>query len=223
MLAALAASAVLPAWTAPPLPLARPVPAGGPKVAAASRFAGPAVMVIAAYALIQGSHAGLYGFASISWTARGFSEALVGALWAVGLIVEIALFARMAGLGRSLPVATGLIVAGGLAAVIRWAGMATEPGPALALFYQCLHGVSYAATHLGAVAALDVLASEGKRARMQGKLAAATAACMAGFTFIAGRLYATSPPLAFAAMLVPAGLGLAFAILVFIRARRSQA
>ena len=54
----------------------------------------PAALVwfIAGGALLQGSHATVYGFGSIEWRAQGISESVIGWLWAIGVIAEVILF-----------------------------------------------------------------------------------------------------------------------------------
>ena len=73
----------------------------------------PAAKLSAAGALIQSSHAVYYAFGTIHWQAAGHSEAVIGWLWAEGVIAETVLAAasivsksasmvrRAAGLGTS--------------------------------------------------------------------------------------------------------------------------
>ncbi len=49
--------------------------------------------IILASALIQGSHAAYYGFGSITWQAAGLSGLTIAALWAIGVVAEIVVFA----------------------------------------------------------------------------------------------------------------------------------
>ena len=51
------------------------------------------VAVLVACSLVQASHALYYGFSTIDWTAKGLSDTTIGALWALGVVVEILLFA----------------------------------------------------------------------------------------------------------------------------------
>ena len=44
-------------------------------------------------ALLQGSHAAYYGFSAIYWKSAGYSGTLIGYLWALGVVAEIAMFA----------------------------------------------------------------------------------------------------------------------------------
>lgn len=108
------------------------------------------VLFLVAGGCIHGSHATFYTFGALHWQALGLSSAWVGALWAIGVIAEVALFAFSAGVARRLsPVQ--LILAGGAASVIRWTAMAFNPPLALLLPLQVLHALSYGAVQLGAV------------------------------------------------------------------------
>jgi PPP family 3-phenylpropionic acid transporter len=51
------------------------------------------IAVLAAASLIQGSHALYYGFSAVAWRNAGFEGSTVAALWALGVIAEILLFA----------------------------------------------------------------------------------------------------------------------------------
>ena len=49
--------------------------------------------IIVASALIQGSHAAYYTFASISWQAAGLGGLTIAGLWVLGVLAEIVVFA----------------------------------------------------------------------------------------------------------------------------------
>ena len=51
------------------------------------------VAAIAAASLVQASHAVYYGFATIDWQGASYDGSVIGALWALGVVAEIALFA----------------------------------------------------------------------------------------------------------------------------------
>ena len=98
----------------------------------------PAFLAIAGAAgLIQASHAIYYGFSTLDWQRAGFDGTTIGALWALGVLAEIALFAVS---GR-LPAAVtpkALIVAGAVGAFIRWSAMALDPPAAMLPALQIL-------------------------------------------------------------------------------------
>ncbi len=71
-------------------------PAGGlpNRASAAHLLRNPAfLLAIAAASLVQASHAVYYGFSTLDWQALGYDGGVIGALWALGVLAEIALFA----------------------------------------------------------------------------------------------------------------------------------
>lgn len=109
------------------------------------------VRLLVACGLIQGSHAVYYAFATLHWRAAGYSELVIGALWAEGVIAEIVLFLFATPLLRRIGPA-GFVVLAGAAAGLRWCGTgATESLWALVPL-QLLHAFSFGAAHLGAMA-----------------------------------------------------------------------
>jgi PPP family 3-phenylpropionic acid transporter len=176
--------------------------------------------VIAAGACTQASHAALYAFGSLHWRDLGFSSATVGWLWAIGVVAEIAVFA---GLGRDVGrgAAFRLILVGAGSAVFRFAALASDPGLVPTFALQALHGLSFAATHLGTMAAFALLAPEGARGRAQGTLSAAMALGMAAGTVASGPVYRAAGPLVFLAMVPLAAAGFVLALLA-MRAYRGQ-
>jgi hypothetical protein len=109
------------------------------------------LLMLATSATIQSSHALLYAFGTIHWLAAGYGAGTIGWLWALSVIAEIMLFWAGKNLLRRLK-GPELFVMGAAAALIRWllAGLGT--GLPLLCLVQSLHGFSFAATHLAAVA-----------------------------------------------------------------------
>jgi PPP family 3-phenylpropionic acid transporter len=178
----------------------------------------PAFLVaIAAASLVQASHAVYYGFSTIDWQAAGYDGGVIGALWALGVMAEIALFALSARLPSTItPLA--LLLAGAAGAVVRWGAMAAAPPAILLPVLQCLHALSFGATHLGALAFVVRMAPPGLGATAQGYFAVAHGVTMAVATALAGVLYGRFGSGAYMAMafLAAAGGLCAFA------ARRAQ-
>lgn len=108
------------------------------------------LLFLVAAGLIQGSHAVYYAFGTLHWQAIGYSDDLIGVLWAEGVIAEIILFAFGNRLIRRFG-ADRLILFGGVAAAVRWTvtGL-TDALPAL-ICVQALHAFTFGATHLGAI------------------------------------------------------------------------
>jgi PPP family 3-phenylpropionic acid transporter len=169
------------------------------------------VMMLAAAALVQASHAMYYGFSTLDWRGAGLSGPYIGMLWALGVAAEIALFAVS---GR-LPPAIGptlLLIIGALGAVVRWSIMALQPPQILLPALQCLHALSFGATHLGALGFVMRTAPDHLGATAQGYLAVVNGVLMASATTLAGWLYAAYGGQTYGAMALMAGLGLLCAI-----------
>jgi len=159
---------------------------------------------IAAASLIQASHAVYYGFSALDWKAAGFDGGAIGALWALGVAAEIALFACS---GRLAIAPAKLIALGGAGGVLRWGAMALDPPTALLPPLQCLHALSFGATHLGAMGLIIRAAPAAYGATVQGYFAVALGLAMACAMAISGALYARWGDLAYAAMALAAGVG----------------
>ena len=178
---------------------------------------GAFLAVLAAASLIQASHAVFYGFSALEWRAAGLDGTLVAALWGLGVIAEIVLFAFSGRLPASFhPIV--LLIVGAFGATLRWSAMAFDPPTVLLPFLQLLHALSFGATHLGALTYLARNAPPGQSATAQGYLSIALGAAMAGAMGLSGVLYASFGSLAYAAMALAAVGGGACA-LVAQRAR----
>lgn len=170
------------------------------------------MIVIAAAALVQSSHAQVYSFGTLHWKAAGYSAEFIGIAWAVGVGAETLLFlvtARFPGFERAAPV---FLVLGGLGAALRWLAMSTDPGPESLVALQAMHGLSFAATYFGSVLVVASLAGPGHRARTQGGLAAASALGLALATFVCGRLVDAIGETTYVVMALLAGTGLCLAL-----------
>ena len=181
---------------------------GSPARASASELLrDPAFLAtIAAASLVQASHAVYYGFSTIDWQAAGYDGGVIGALWALGVIAEIALFALSARLPSAItPVALLLIGAAG--ALLRWCAMAMAPPLVVLPLLQCLHALSFGATHLGALAFVARVAPPGAGATVQGYFAVTLGITMAIATALAGVLYGRFGGAAYAVMAAMAAAG----------------
>lgn len=166
---------------------------------------------ILACGLIQTSHGVYYAFSTLAWQAAGYSEAVIGILWAEGVLAEVVLFAFGIGLIRRIGPVRLLVIAGAAAAV-RWLGTGlTEALPALAVL-QLLHAFSFGAAHL---AAMHYIAKE-----IPVELSASAQSLYSGLVWgvflgigllAAGLLYEAMAVRAFLPMVVPALAGSIFA------------
>src|SRR5271156_3444767 len=102
--------------------------------------------IIAASALIQGSHSTYYVFGSITWQLAGLGGLTIAALWALGGVAEIAVFALSPRFALQPSV---LVVIGGCGAMLRWLITAQEPPVAMLAVVQLAHGVSFGLTQVG--------------------------------------------------------------------------
>jgi PPP family 3-phenylpropionic acid transporter len=195
------------------VPLPRDEPATERPPTGHSHLRQPAFLAIAAAgSLIQASHAVYYGFATVDWAAKGFGGAMIGVLWALGVVAEIVLFA----LAGRLPPAIGpvtLIMIGAIGGIVRWSAIALDPPVVLLIPLQLMHGASFGATFLGTMMFLGRNAPEGGRAAAQGDIATANSLMMAAASALAGVLYGVSGSLAYVAMAVMCGAGAALAML----------
>jgi PPP family 3-phenylpropionic acid transporter len=201
------------AWLLPKPP-SRTAPAGAVGRGRVAVLLGdPAFLLfLGAAAAIQSSHAVYYAFGTLHWRDLGHSEAVIGWLWAEGVIAEILLFAFGGALGVRLSPARLLMMAG-LGALVRWTGTAVaETVTALALL-QILHALTFGAAHLAAMQYIARAIPVDRSATAQALYGAlATGMCTALAMMLAGAAYdrlGTGAYLTMAAMgLVGAGLAL---------------
>ncbi len=147
------------------------------------------LMLIAA-GLIQGSHAVYYAFATLHWQAAGYSDDLIGALWAWGVICEIVLFGAGHAVLARISAARLIALAGALAAV-RWLVLGATTALPMVIAAQSLHAFSYAAAHLGAIHVIAASVAPGLSATAQSLYAALVMGLALGvMLLISGPLYA---------------------------------
>lgn len=169
-------------------------------------------LCIGAAAAVQASHGAIYGFGSIYWTGRGIPATWVGALWATGVLAEIALFAVFPRLPAAWRSPARLLALGAGAALLRAVGMYVLGDRLAALVpLQGLHGLTFGATQLGAMAAVSAFAPDGARGRAQGTLSAVNAGIAVCATLASGFAYRAGGPLAFLMMAPLAACGLVLA------------
>jgi PPP family 3-phenylpropionic acid transporter len=179
------------------------------------------IAVVLAASLIQASHAVLYGFATLQWSARGIGGPAIGMLWALAVVVEIGLFARSARVVGAFG-AIGLIVLGGAGGAIRWTAMAFDPPTAALPLLQCLHALSFAATHLGTMHFLAQAADARRGATAQGDFVAVQGIVFAGAMGLSGVLVTAYGSLAYGAMAAASAAGVVLAVLALGWGRRGN-
>lgn len=196
-----------------------PVRPDGAKSSASMRLPSVLWLVMIAAAVTQGSHGALNAFASIYWRSLGFSDAVIGYFWAAGVIAEILVFlflGRAVGRGSGV----GLILAGSAAAAIRFTILSLHPGLAVTFVLQAMHCLTFAATHIGTMAALTALSPKHARGRAQGIYGSLAALATAVSTIASGLIYKEAGAAVFAAM---APLGVIGFVLMLIAVRLLKA
>lgn len=143
--------------------------------------------IIAASALIQGSHAAYYTFASIAWRHEGMGGLAIAALWVLGVVAEIVVFALSPRFTLAPATLVGLA---GLCAVVRWIVTAQSPPFAALAIIQLSHGITFGLTMVATMALLVRHVPGQVMAKAQGLLAAATGLVMALTAMASGALYA---------------------------------
>lgn len=169
-------------------PLDRPKPPATAVLGASALLRDPAFLaIIVAAALIQGSHAAYYAFASITWQASGLDGLTIAGLWVLGVLAEIVVFA----LSPRFTLAPALLVViGGLSAVARWLITAQEPSVAVLSVVQLAHGLTYGLTQVGVMGLLVRHVPGHVMARGQGYLAACGGIVSGTASVVSGLVYA---------------------------------
>jgi MFS transporter, PPP family, 3-phenylpropionic acid transporter len=143
--------------------------------------------IILASALIQGSHAAYYAFASITWQASGLGGVTIAGLWALGVLAEIVVFALSP---RFTWPSAVLVVIGALAAVARWLITAQEPSAPVLAVVQLAHGLTFGLTQLGIMGLLVRHVPGHMMVRGQGYLAACGGIVASSASILSGAVYA---------------------------------
>ena len=169
-------------------------PLESPKPSAASAQGGTALLrdpgflaIIASSALIQGSHAAYYVFASIAWQQQGLGGLTIAGLWSLGVLAEIVLFALSP---RFTLQPSLLVVIAALSAVARWSITAQDPPIAVLAVVQLAHGLTFGLTMVGTMNLLVRHVPAHVMARGQGYLAACTGIVSSIASISSGMIYA---------------------------------
>jgi len=169
-------------------------PLGTPKSAANIHHGAGALLrdpgflaIIVTSALIQGSHAAYYIFASIAWQQAGLGGLTIAGLWSLGVIAEIVVFALSPRF--TLPPVM-LVVIAALSAVARWVITAQEPPLAILAAVQLAHGLTFGLTQVGTMMLLVGYVPAHVMARGQGYLAACSGIVSSSVSILSGAIYA---------------------------------
>lgn len=147
------------------------------------------VLLIVSCGLIQCAHAFYYGFSTIVWRGQGVTADVVGYLWAWGVLVEVAFLWSLPLVERRVTPAA-LILIGASAGTLRWLSFGFAPVGLLLWPLQALHGLSFAAAHVGAMRLLYRTTPEASAGMAQTLYASLSGGLLMGLaTLGAGLLY----------------------------------
>ena len=172
--------------------------------------------IIAASALIQGSHSTYYVFGSITWQLAGLGGLTIAALWALGVVAEIVVFALSP---RFTLRPSMLVVIGGVGAMLRWLITAQEPPVAVLAVVQLAHGVSFGLTQVGIMGLMVRHVPMPVVTRAQGYLAACGGIVASTASIVSGAIYARYGQGAYYAM---AAMALSGAAVMWLARRRLE-
>lgn len=193
-------------------PLEAPASGSAPQGRASGLLRRPLFLaIIGASALIQGSHAAYYGFASITWQNAGLSGLTIAILWSLGVIAEIVVFAVSPRFTLSPQV---LVLIGAASGVLRWVITAQEPRIEVLAVVQLMHGLTFGITQVGTVALIVRSVPHHVIASAQGYMVATQGATTSLTMICSGLIYARVGEGVYYAMAVMAlagGLVMAFA------------
>jgi PPP family 3-phenylpropionic acid transporter len=142
--------------------------------------------IIATSALVQGSHAAYYTFASIAWQQAGYGGLTIAGLWVLGVIAEIVLFAFSPRFRLPL---SSLVVIAALSAGLRWLIMAQSPPIAILAVVQLAHGLSFGLTQVGTMGLIAQRVPGHVMARGQGYLVACAGIVTSTTAIASGAIY----------------------------------
>lgn len=128
----------------------------------------PAVIaIIVASACLAAAHGPYYTFYTIHLVNHGYTKALAGWLWALGVVCEIGIFVWMSRLYRAFSLRT-ILIASALLAALRFVmiGWGAESLTVL-LLAQTLHAASFGAFHAAAIGVIHKLFRGRHQARGQ--------------------------------------------------------
>lgn len=200
------------------VPLDAPASGPAPQERASGLLRMPLFLaIIGASALIQGSHAAYYAFSSITWQNAGFGGFTIAALWSLGVVAEIVVFAISPRFTLS---PTVMVMIGAISGVLRWAITAQEPRIKVLTAVQLMHGLTFGITQVGTVALMVRSVPHHMLASAQGYMVASQGAVTSLTMMLSGLIYARVGEGVYYAMAV---MALAGGIVMAIARRRLDA
>ncbi|NVK19013.1 MAG: MFS transporter [Methylocystaceae bacterium] len=143
----------------------------------------PFQLFMACVALIHGSHAVYYAFATLHWRSLGYSDTLIGFLWAEAVLAEV-IFFIFGGKITARVAACGLLALAASTSALRWAVYGMDPPLVFLLIFQTFHAFSFGAMHLGAMTYMNRAVSVELSATAQSLYGASAFGLGAGLTLL---------------------------------------
>lgn len=147
------------------------------------------VLFLIAGGAVQSAHAMMLTLGAVHWQTQGYSGVWIGSLWIVAIAAEIVVFAYSGAIFKRFT-CIHLIFAGCITSLFRWTVMGFDPPAALLVPLQLLHGLTYAAAHIGAIHFMREAIPDSASGRAQALyatiasgLAHGSAALLAGYLF----------------------------------------
>lgn len=170
------------------------------------------VMFLLAAGGVPAAHATFMTFGTLIWQSQGLSGTWIGALWAIGVFAEVALFAVSGVLVQRFGVPRLLVLAIS-ASIFRWVVMAMEPGLPVLIPLQMLHGVTYGVSHIAAMHFVHQAVPAHAAGSAQALYSTVATGLAMGFaTLLAGWLYTVGGAKSYLAMAVVSVLALMAAL-----------
>lgn len=124
------------------------------------------VLTLAGTALLQSSHMLMASFGALLWVQAGVSEAMVGVLWAVAPICEMAAILFFSHFSRRFS-ARHMLLAACLVGIVRWVGMTLATEVWHFVLLQSLHMATFGLVFMGIVTFIANWTSEAIAAQAQ--------------------------------------------------------
>ena len=187
------------------------------------RRPGLVAAIIAAAAIVHGSHGFLTAFGSLHWTQKGMSPNFVVLSWGATVFGDFLFYLAAARWFGGEKRAVALMVVGAAGAVGRWLIFACDPGPWGIIAAQFMQMFSGAALTLGPAYLVAELGGKAYTARVHGWLAAACGLALSVALYFSGPLEAAYGQRGYLAMAAMAAIGLAASVAVAAATRNGLA
>jgi PPP family 3-phenylpropionic acid transporter len=170
------------------------------------------LLALVSIGLIQASHGFYYAFSALVWRRQGLSQTMIGGLWAFGVVVEIVFMALCEPWRRRVG-PKRLLALGGVAAMVRWTGLAFTPGLVWCFILQALHALSFTTTFLASLTLIGQLTPPRSASAAQTLSSSLSVGLLTGLaTIVSGPLFDSVGALGYLAMTALAAAGVVGAL-----------